>query len=136
MIFVFCGQKGSGKTKNLIKLANDKVDTCAGNIVYIDDDWRVNYELKSEIRFISTEEYEIEDYSSFYGFLCGILSEDYDIKCIFIDGLLNIVKMSLQNAAHLFSKIDKLCKKYNVDFYINISEEKQELPEFLNKYVV
>ncbi len=35
MIHVFCGRKGSGKTKALIKLANEKVDEVKGNIVIL-----------------------------------------------------------------------------------------------------
>ena len=134
MIQVFCDKRGSGKTKALVQLANEKVPTNNGNMVYIDDDRRLIYDLDRKIRFISANEYSIATNDAFYGFLCGILSEDYDIDTIFIDGLLNIVKGNLLDAAHLFSKIEKLENQYKVSFYININGE-ESLPDFIKKYV-
>ena len=90
MIQVFFNNRGSGKTKALINLANEKAYCCKGNVVYIDDDERPLLELDRKIRVISTKNFKLSDYNSFYGFLCGILSEDYDIDTIFIDGLSNI----------------------------------------------
>lgn len=134
MIQVFCNKRGSGKTKALINMANEKVNSSRGNVVYIDDDKRPIFELDRKIRFISTVELGVNDYNSFYGFLCGILSEDYDIDTIFIDGLFNIVNGKLQDAAHLFFSLEKLEKQFNISFYINVNEE-EALPEFIKKYV-
>lgn len=134
MIQVFCDRRGAGKTKALIGLANEKVSTNMGNIVYIDDDRRHIYDLDRKIRFISTNDYKLNSDDAFYGFLCGIVSEDYDIDTIFIDGLFNIVNGSLQSAAHLFSKLEKLSEEYRINFFININGE-ESIPEFIKKYV-
>ena len=40
MIHVFCGKRGSGKTKALINMANDSIQEAKGDVVYIDDDKR------------------------------------------------------------------------------------------------
>lgn len=69
MIHVFCGQRGSGKTKKLIDLANDNVQFARGESVYIDDDNRAMLVLNRNIRFISTDDFKLKDYESFYGFL-------------------------------------------------------------------
>lgn len=134
MIHVFYNKRGSGKTKALISLANEKVLVNNGNIVYIDDDNRPLLQLDRRIRFIDTSNFDLKKQESFYGFLCGILSEDYDIDTIFIDGLFNIVEENLQDAAHLFYCIEKLSTKNNVDFYININGD-NEIPDFIMKYV-
>ncbi|AKN32796.1 hypothetical protein Ccar_18895 [Clostridium carboxidivorans P7] len=134
MIHVFCNKRGSGKTKALINLANEKVLTNKGHIVYIDDDRRPLLELDRRIRFIATNEFYLKNQESFYGFLCGILSEDYDIDTIFIDGLFNIVEGNLHDAAHLFCLLEKLMENSNVDIYININGDK-EMPDFIKKYV-
>ncbi len=134
MVHVFCNKRGSGKTKALINLANEKIVTSKGNIVYIDDDRRPLLELDRRIRFIATNEFHLKKQESFYGFLCGILSEDYDIDTIFIDGLFNIVEENLQEAAHLFYLIEKLANENQVHFYININGDK-DMPEFIKKYV-
>lgn len=135
MLHVFCDGKGSGKTKALIQSANEKVDLSKGNVVYIDDDNGPLLYLDRRIRFISAEQYSLKDCNSFYGFLCGILSRDYDINTIYIDGLFNIVEGNIEDAAHLFFKLEKMSQKYDVEFYISINHEKDTMPEFIRKYV-
>lgn len=134
MVHVFCNKRGSGKTKALINLANDKVNVGSGHIVFINDDNRPMLQLSKSIRFISTEGFDLKKQESFYGFLCGIISEDYDIDTVFIDGLFNIIEESLQNVAQLFYLIEKLSEKNNIHFYININGD-NEMPEFIKKYV-
>lgn len=135
MIQVFCDKRGSGKTKALINLANEKVLDAKGNIVYIDDDNRPYLDLDRRIRFITTDDYNLKNPHGFYGFLCGIISRDYDIDTVFVDGLFNIVNGDMGNAAHLFSDMEKLANKYSIDFYININQEAEEIPDFIKKYV-
>lgn len=135
MIHVFCDRKGTGKTKALIDMANEKVSYAMGNIVYIDDDNRPMFELNRKIRFVSTNDFTFRDYNSFYGFLCGILSEDYDIDNIFIDGLSNIVLGDIKDAVHLFYNLEKLAATRKVEFYINLNDEKKSVPDFIKRYV-
>jgi hypothetical protein len=135
VINVFCNQRGSGKTKKLIKLANEKALENRGNIVYIDDDDRPLFELDRKIRFVTTNEFKVKNYDSFYGFMCGMLSQDYDIDTVFIDGLFNIVDGSLKDAAQLFYALEKLSEEYEVDFFITINGECDLLPEYIKKYV-
>jgi hypothetical protein len=135
MIHVFCNKRGSGKTKALISMANDKVENSKGHVVYIDDDKRHLFDLNRNIRFIATDAYKLKDYNCLYGFLCGIISEDYDVDTIFIDGLFNIVRGDIKDAAHLFFDLEKLSQEYNIEFYINVNHEEVEVPEFMKKYV-
>ncbi|MFL0268522.1 hypothetical protein [Candidatus Clostridium radicumherbarum] len=135
MIHVFCNKRGSGKTKALINLANDRILEANGHVVYIDCDRRRLFDLDKKIRFISTGEYGLKDFNCFYGFLCGIISEDYDVDTIYVDGLFNIVSGVVSDAAHLFLQLEKLSLENNVDFYINVNEEEREMPEFIKKYV-
>jgi hypothetical protein len=127
--------KGSGKTKAFIRYANEEVSSSKGNIVYIDDDNGPMLQLDRRIRFTSTEEYGLKDCSNLYGFLCGILSQDYDIVTIYIDGLFNIIEGTIDDAAHLLSKIEEISQKHNVKFYINMNFEKDIIPEVIKKYV-
>lgn len=135
MIQLYCGRKGSGKTKALINLANEKVQSCEGTMVYIDDDKKMFLELDRKLRFISTDEYYLEEFSEFYGLLCGIVSQDYDIEAIFVDGLLNIVGKNITEAEELIDKLEKLFGKSKVELYINVSIKGEEVPEFLKKYL-
>jgi hypothetical protein len=66
--------------------------------------------------------------------LCGVISEDYDIDTICVDGLFNIVDMEVKDAAHLFYQLEKITNSNNIEFYININGE-TEVPEFMRRYV-
>ncbi len=135
MIHVFCGKKGSGKTKALIGLANEKVLMAKGNLVYIGDDSRPAFDIDRRVRFIDPSDYNLKNYENFYGYVCGILSQDYDIETIFIDGLNNIVQGNIEDAAHLFYNLEKLAHKNQIEIYMSLNAEQELIPEFLQKYV-
>ena len=134
MIQVFCGKRGSGKTKALIGLANDKVSESKGHIVYIDDNKRPLLQLDKAIRFVDASDFDLNQGKSFYAFLCGMISEDYDIDTIFVDGLFSIVDLVNEDAAHLFSLLENISDKNSVDFYINVTEV-EGMPDIVKKYV-
>ncbi|MGL5353043.1 MAG: hypothetical protein ACRDA5_06940 [Clostridium sp.] len=136
MIKVFCARRGSGKTKKLIQLANENLSTIKGNSVYIDDDSRQMMQLKSEIRFVTTDELKISDCDSFYGLLCGLISQNYDIENIYIDELSNIIKGPINDYYSLFKKIEMLSQKFKFNIYINVNcEDLNNIPDFIKEYV-
>ena len=49
MVQILAGEKGEGKTKILIDLANESVSTSDGDVIYIDDDKRHIYDLNHKI---------------------------------------------------------------------------------------
>ncbi|MGI5919915.1 MAG: hypothetical protein ACOX8N_09790 [Christensenellales bacterium] len=132
MIHVIYGKKGSGKSKRLLDMANAEVEKAAGNIVYLDDNNRCMYDLKYQIRFINTSDYSIDNTDKFYGFVCGILSRDFDISSVYIDGLKKMVGKE-ENLEKLIKKLDKVFDGINA--YIVISGG-EDVPEYLKKYVI
>ena len=136
MIQVFCARRGSRKTKRLIELANNQMVDAKGDSVYIDDDSRPMLQLSRGIRFIDTNEYYVEDCQSFYGMLCGIISSNYDIENIYIDGLSNIVNCTMKDATELFRKIAGLTDRFGINVYININvDTSEEVPDCIKEYV-
>ena len=91
MIRVIFGEKGAGKTKRIIDMANESIKTAKGSIVFIDDDNQYMFELKHSIRFVDASEFHIDGPKMFYGFLSGIAAQDFDLEYLFIDGFLKIV---------------------------------------------
>lgn len=136
MISLLIGSKGTGKTKKIIKLANEEVKSAKGNIIFVDDDKRHMYDLKHDLRFISMDEYPIYNVDEFFGFLCGIISNDYDINKIYIDGLLKVMKTDCDELPSLVSKLEKISTKYEIDFFMTISCIQNQLHEDLHKYLV
>ena len=136
MIQVFCAKRGSGKTKRLIELANEKQREAKGDSVYIDDDSRPMLQLSRGIRFVDTMEYGVKDCNDFYGMICGIMSSNYDIENIYVDGLFNITKCTMKESVALIKRIAKITDKFGVNVFININlNGSEEVPEGIKEYV-
>ena len=127
MIQVIAGKKGSGKTKRIIDMANVASRDSKHDIVFIDDDARYMYDLRHEVRFINAGEYELASDQMFMGFLCGIVSQNFDLGLVF--------KADLSTSEWLFERLETISKNHNVDFVLSISADVEELPAFIQKYV-
>ncbi|MGL4741213.1 MAG: hypothetical protein ACRC41_10460 [Sarcina sp.] len=136
MIKLFCSKKGSGKSKNLINLANIQVSEIKGTAVFIDDDNKRMFNVSPKIRFISMEEYPVDTYKEFSAFICGILSKDYDLENVYIDNLCTIIKeFDLSRLAYYLDDLNKLSLRYNVNVYINVHSRTESVPDELKNYI-
>ncbi|MBQ2954945.1 MAG: twitching motility protein PilT [Clostridia bacterium] len=138
MIQVILGGKGSGKTLKLIDMANTSVSEERGNIFYIDHNNRHMYDLKREIRLVNAAEFAIDTPEGFYGLLCGMLSANFDITLIVVDGFLKIIDSAIKPAdlEGFFNKTDKLLNEHNVRMVIGISGDPADMPEFVTRYAI
>lgn len=132
MIQLIYGKKGSGKSKQLLDKANAEVNSAKGNIVYLDDNNRCMYDLKHEIRFINIADYHVDNPDKLYGFVCGILSRDFDISSVYIDGLKKMVKFDSDELKVLLENFDRLFSDINAYLVVSGSEE---VPEYMGKYI-
>ena len=103
MIEIICGEKGTGKTKRIISLANDVSDKAKGSMVFIDDDNSYMYDLGYSIRFINVTDYALNDPDMFLGFLCGLCASDFDLEYVFVDRFENVIKADLGELEGFFS---------------------------------
>lgn len=137
MIQILAGEKGEGKTKRMLEMANQAGKDAKGHVVFIDDDNRHMYDLDYSIRFVDTADFVMHDQKVFFGFICGILSQDGDIEKIFIDGINNIVKgMQDEDLTAFIKETEKLSERNNVDFIIIVSTKTDALPEEIKKHVI
>lgn len=130
MINLLTGPKGSGKTQQLIEIANEKVKTSNGNVVLIKKSTRDTYTLDFNVRAISMAEYtDVATVDEFIGFLYGMVAGNHDIETIFIDGVLKQANISEDNLAYFLQKLDKISKENNIEFTVSISIDKNAIPE-------
>ena len=134
MIRVIYGEKGMGKTKILIDTANNMALEGKGDVVFIDDSNQLMYDLKSSIRFINVSDFPVKCQTELLGFICGIVSQNYDIEGIFIDGLNYIVKQKAAELKEIFDNLKTISEKYQINFYITINVKSDEVPEFLKEF--
>jgi len=135
MIKVFYGEKGMGKSKMMVDLANEHADMRNGDVVFIDDSNDLMLKLKHRIRFTDVTVYPVDGADQFFAFICGIISQNYDIESIFIDGLTYIVKADVGSLERFFNNISMLTEKYPISFFFSINGRPEAMPAFLQAYV-
>ena len=137
MVSYIASEKGHGKTKMLLDMANNAVKTADGNLVFIDGGRTHMYDLNHQVRLVDTTGYDLSNYREFVGFLCGILSQNMDITDIFIDGINKIVK-TLDNDAlsKLHVRLQKLSEENSVKFIVGVNSKVDLLPEEIRSCVI
>ena len=137
MIEIIAGEKGKGKTKELLAKDNASVASATGNIVYLDKSQKHMYELSNKVRLINVMDYPIDNCDEFLGFLCGIVSQDHDLEEMYLDSFLTIASVSTdEEIAHAIEKLDVISEKYNVRFVLSVSKDKEKLPECAKAKIV
>ena len=136
MVELLIGKKGTGKTKVLIDNVNTAAAIANGNVVFVSNDTSRNmYDIKSSVRMYDTSEFNIESWEEFLGFICGIISGNFDITNIFIDGTLKIVNHSMDGFETFLEKTEEIGKKFSISFVMSVSIDADDAPDYIKKYV-
>ena len=137
MIQLIVGAKGKGKTKHLLEKVNNAVKTVDGNIVYLDKNSKHMYELKNRIRLINTSEFPFTSTDEFFGFLCGIVSQDHDLQEVYLDSLMDVAFIKDKEAVEgVLDNFDKISNQFDVDFVVSVTMEPDEVPEKYKSQVI
>lgn len=137
MIEIIAGEKGKGKTKELLAKVNHSVAAASGNIVYLDKSQKHMYELNNKVRLINVMDYPIDNCDEFLGFLCGIVSQDNDLEEMYLDSFLTIAFIETDDEIqHAIEKLDIISERYNVKFILSVSRDESRLPECAKAKIV
>ncbi len=134
MIQIICGEKGKGKTKFVLKEANDAVSNAQGTIVYLDKSSKHMFELNNQIRLINVTEYPVNTYEGFVGFVSGLLSGNHDIECVFVDSLLKVAHVNGEGVSEVVKVLDGI--NPDVKFVLSISMAEADLPADVKDKVI
>ena len=124
MITLILGHKGSGKTKRLMAMCNAAVEQSKGNVVFIEKDNTLTYDISHKARLVAAEDFSISGYEAFYGFIAGMCAGNYDITDVFVDSVLKIGGSDLEALADFVEKLGKLDK----NIVMSVSADKSEIP--------
>lgn len=128
MVQLLIGHKGSGKTKQMCDLANEKVANAQGSVVFMSKSDRLNTDLMHNIRLVSMGEYKhITDSEEYIGFIYGILASDHDIEYIFIDSILSHADISAADLPGFINRLGVIEKEDGIKFVVSGSCEKEEI---------
>ncbi|MBR6650582.1 MAG: hypothetical protein IKL36_04140 [Clostridia bacterium] len=123
MLKVIIGVKGTGKTKQLIEMVNQSLDTTKGDVVCIEKGDKLRFEVKPQCRLIDTKEYAIDDAEDLYGFVAGILASNNDVTDLYIDSALKICRDDVAAFDIFLDKVAALVKEVNCVMTISLPAE-------------
>lgn len=127
MVKVVYGGKGIGKTKFLLADVNEAVKDSKGDIVFIDTSSSLITNLRHEIRYVNISDFPLVNLNDLFGFLCGMIAEDYDITAIYMDHL-DKFSENCDGYPNFFNKLKTLEEKFNVNFIFSAHGEMSNLP--------
>ncbi len=134
MIQLITGKKGSGKTKILIDRINGAVKETNGCLVCIEKGATIRGSISYKVRWCDTEQFAIDSYDAFYGYVAGMLAGNYDIKEIFVDGIFRIVGRDYDEIGIMLDKLAKLTGE-DVTIVFTLSADNSELPASVTKFI-
>ena len=136
MVRLIMGVKGSGKTKQLIELINNAAKDEPGNVVCIEANQNMTYDIHYHIRLIDAHEYKLNNYDLFRGFISGLYAGNYDISHVFIDNLCKTIGREVDRETEAFLEwMDAFGEKNNIKFTVTISASVDNAPEGLRKFL-
>ena len=135
MIKVIYGSKGTGKTKMLIDAANAAVANAKGHLIFITDTKRYMYDLERDVRFIDVTEYDVAGEAALCGFIKGVIAGNHDNEYVYIDGVVRIAGKPVAELAAFFYMLEKVSVSNNLTITVSVSAAKEELPDFVTKYL-
>lgn len=136
MVQIIAGEKGKGKTKYLLDMANEAVKSAAGSVVYLDKSSKHMYELNNKVRLINVHDYPIESSEGFLGFLCGIICQDHDLEQVYLDSFLNLSCLEGRDMETACKALVRIGELFHVKFVLSISMNVSQLPESLKSSVI
>lgn len=136
MVKLIMGLKGSGKTKKLVDLVCEAIKEENGDVVVIEKNDTLTYDIPYQARLVDANEYPIGSYDFMKGWICGLHAGNYDITYIFVDNFLKMVDDKSPEALEQFvTWLEDFSEKQNIKFVLSVSLAVEECPESIKKFL-
>lgn len=135
MVRLIMGSNGAGKTKQLIELVHQAVDSENGSVVCIEPSTDMTYDVRYSVRLVNAGEYNVNSYECLRGFISGMYAGNYDISHVFVDNLCKITgSQDLQAVENFLGWLDRFSNRNEVKFTVTISADEETATEGLRQY--
>ena len=135
MVKVIMGQKGSGKTKQLIDYVNQAISSEDGNVVCVERGTKLTYDINHRARLIDISDFPVSNYDMLKGFICGMYAGNYDITKVFLDSLYKIANSDdICAATEFIVWLNDIATTNNIKFYVTISDDVTKANDTLKKF--
>jgi hypothetical protein len=136
MINLIVGPKGSGKTKELVDLVVKAVEEEHGDVVCIEKDRNLTFDIPYQARLIYASDYNIGTFEFMKGFISGLRAGNYDITHIFIDNFHKLFsEESADEVSCFLDWVSEFGEKEEVRFTISITADPDNLNPEISKYL-
>ena len=137
MVQLIIGLKGSGKTKKLVDMVRDAVNEETGDVVCIEKERKLTFDIPYQARLIDAGVYDIGSYEFLRGLICGVHAGNYDITHFFIDNFYKLVNDKSPEALETFlTWLDKFSAQEKISFVISLSVDAPNPPASVLKYQI
>ena len=137
MVRVIMGKKGSGKTKQMIDLINAAVGTEHGNVVCIERNRALTYNIDYNIRLVEASDYDIQSFEFLRGMISGLYAGNYDITHVFIDNFTKMLsEVSEQQIAEFLAWLNDFSEREHIQFTLSLSMDPAVTGSEITKYMI
>lgn len=136
MVTLLTGKKGSGKTKQLIQLANAAIESSKGCVVVIEKGLKLTYDISHKARLVDADAYDIKSADALFGFVSGICAGNFDVTDILVDSTMKIINGEASALEAFIREIKRLSETDKVNFVLSVSMANEEVPEPLREFVM
>ena len=137
MVSILMGLKGSGKTKRLVELVREAVKEETGDVVCIEKERKLTYDIPYQARLIEAGAYDIGSYEFLKGLICGIHAGNYDITHFFIDNFYKLVNDKSPEAfAAFIAWLERFSENERISFVLSVPSDPEAAPESLKPYLI
>ena len=135
MIHVIMGLKGSGKTKKLIDSVKDAVASARGDVVCIEYDKKLTYDLPHKVRLVDSKEYGISNSDMLKGLLSGLHAGNYDITNVYIDNLYKTIGNDRAVGEEFLLWCAKFAETNFMEITVTVSDDPAGASEEIKKFL-
>ena len=135
MIHVIMGLKGSGKTKKLIDSINQTAQNSAGDVVCIEYDKKLTFDISYRVRLVDSKEYGVDNIDKLKGLVCGLHAGNYDITNVYIDNLYKTIGSDRKVGEEFILWCAEFAKTNNMEITVTVSDDPAEASEEIKKFL-
>ena len=137
MVKLILGLKGSGKTKKLVDLVREAVKMENGDVVCIEKEKKLSYDIPYQARLIEAGSYDTGSYEFIKGFICGLHSGNYDITHVFVDNFYKIVSNKDPVVfGEFLDWLEDFSEKEKIEFVISVTMDPDTVGDAIKKYMI
>ena len=129
MLKVIVGNKGSGKTGQLVDGMNRQVLSEGKNVVCFERGHRLVHQIRHEIRLIDMDDYPVKGYQGLLGMISGVCAKDYDVTDVYIDSIVKVAKDdNLDDLPDFLDELDAFARANKIEITIILSADPSAVP--------